>query len=368
MISSISRRRDRRLPPRDVRRPANIVARRGGQHRARRARRSSLERAPRAAARPAGAAKLRPRRSSSRRRRRSASSARTPSSTTSASARPGIARTDRRRFAASILDAILGGSASSRLFQEIREKRGMAYSVYTFASQYTDTGQFGVYVGTREENLAACLEIAAEQIARGRGREAAPERARAREGEPEGADRAVDGVDVEPDEPARQVADHRHGAALGRPDHRRDRGRRGRRGRRARAACCSRRSGCRPRASARARSGSARRSSAVNPALLAAQRREGPPQRARREGRDGARPGARGRRSRARRGRVDGRPRRSSTSRGPSGRRERRGGARGRRPVRRRHDRAGTPRRSTRGARGAGCRSSSRRTSRSARC
>ena len=53
--------------------------------------------------------------------------------------RPGIARSDRRRFAASLLDALLGGSASSRLFQEIREKRGMAYSVYTFASQYTDT-------------------------------------------------------------------------------------------------------------------------------------------------------------------------------------------------------------------------------------
>ena len=77
---------------------------------------------------------------------------------------PGISRSDRRRFAASILDAILGGSASSRLFQEIREKRGMAYAVYTFASQYTDTGLIGIYVGTREDNLAACLEIAAEQI------------------------------------------------------------------------------------------------------------------------------------------------------------------------------------------------------------
>jgi predicted Zn-dependent peptidase len=78
---------------------------------------------------------------------------------------PGIARSDRRRFAASLLDSILGGSASSRLFQEIREKRGMAYAVYTFASQYTDTGLVGVYLGTREDNLAACLEIAAEQIA-----------------------------------------------------------------------------------------------------------------------------------------------------------------------------------------------------------
>jgi predicted Zn-dependent peptidase len=78
---------------------------------------------------------------------------------------PGIARSDRRRFAASILDSILGGSASSRLFQEIREKRGMAYSVYSFASQYTDTGMVGIYVGTREENLAACIEICSEQIA-----------------------------------------------------------------------------------------------------------------------------------------------------------------------------------------------------------
>ena len=77
---------------------------------------------------------------------------------------PGISRSDRRRFAASLLDGILGGSASSRFFQEIREKRGMAYSVYTFASQYTDTGQIGFYVGTREENLPACLEIAVAQI------------------------------------------------------------------------------------------------------------------------------------------------------------------------------------------------------------
>jgi predicted Zn-dependent peptidase len=77
---------------------------------------------------------------------------------------PGISRSDRRRFAASLLDAILGGSASSRLFQEIREKRGMAYSVYSFASQYTDTGLVGIYIGTREENLGPCLEITDEQL------------------------------------------------------------------------------------------------------------------------------------------------------------------------------------------------------------
>jgi predicted Zn-dependent peptidase len=78
---------------------------------------------------------------------------------------PGIRRVDERRFAASILDAIVGGSASSRLFQEIREKRGMAYSVYSYASQYSDSGQVGLYVGTREENLAACLDIAVAELA-----------------------------------------------------------------------------------------------------------------------------------------------------------------------------------------------------------
>jgi predicted Zn-dependent peptidase len=77
----------------------------------------------------------------------------------------GISRSDRRRFAASLLDGILGGSASSRLFQEIREKRGMAYSVYSFVSQYVDTGLVGIYVGTREENLGPCVEICVEQVA-----------------------------------------------------------------------------------------------------------------------------------------------------------------------------------------------------------
>ena len=80
---------------------------------------------------------------SSRRRRASASSARTPSSTTSASPRPGSRAPTGAASRPRCWTAILGGSASSRLFQEIREKRGMAYAVYSFASQYTDTGQIG---------------------------------------------------------------------------------------------------------------------------------------------------------------------------------------------------------------------------------
>jgi predicted Zn-dependent peptidase len=77
---------------------------------------------------------------------------------------PGIARADDRRYAASILDAIVGGSASSRLFQEIREKRGMAYSVYSYGSQFAETGQVGVYIGTRGDNLLTCLEITAAEL------------------------------------------------------------------------------------------------------------------------------------------------------------------------------------------------------------
>ena len=78
---------------------------------------------------------------------------------------PGISRADPRRFTASILDGILGGSASSRLFQEVREKRGLAYNVYTFASLYAETGEIGVYVGTREENLGECCAILAREFA-----------------------------------------------------------------------------------------------------------------------------------------------------------------------------------------------------------
>src|SRR5439155_3530845 len=79
---------------------------------------------------------------------------------------PGIPRNDDRRFALAILDAILGGSSSSRLFQEIREKRGLAYAVYSWSSQYTDTGQIGIYVGTREDNIAKALEVIGVELDR----------------------------------------------------------------------------------------------------------------------------------------------------------------------------------------------------------
>jgi predicted Zn-dependent peptidase len=76
----------------------------------------------------------------------------------------GLSRDDDRRFSLSLLDSILGGSASSRLFQEIREKRGLAYNIYTFASLFAETGELGIYVGTREDNLEHCLEIVSQEI------------------------------------------------------------------------------------------------------------------------------------------------------------------------------------------------------------
>ena len=66
---------------------------------------------------------------------------------------PGIARDDERRFALRVLEGVLGGTSSSRLFQEVRERRGLAYSVFCFSNLYAHTGEVGLYVGTRPENL-----------------------------------------------------------------------------------------------------------------------------------------------------------------------------------------------------------------------
>ena len=70
---------------------------------------------------------------------------------------PGLARDDERRFALRVLEGVLGGTSSSRLFQEVRERRGLAYSVFCFSSLYAHTGEVGLYVGTRPENLAEAV-------------------------------------------------------------------------------------------------------------------------------------------------------------------------------------------------------------------
>jgi predicted Zn-dependent peptidase len=79
---------------------------------------------------------------------------------------PGIPRADERRFALRVLDTILGGATSSRLFQEVREKRGLAYAVYSYASHYADSGQVAVYVGTRPDNVTEAMEVIGTEVRR----------------------------------------------------------------------------------------------------------------------------------------------------------------------------------------------------------
>jgi predicted Zn-dependent peptidase len=79
---------------------------------------------------------------------------------------PGMSRHDDRRFALRVLDTIFGGTSSSRLFQEIRERRGLAYAVYTFTSAYQDTGQVGLYLGTRRENLVEAMGVVGSELNR----------------------------------------------------------------------------------------------------------------------------------------------------------------------------------------------------------
>lgn len=78
----------------------------------------------------------------------------------------GLSVTDPRRYAISLLNVILGGSMSSRLFQEVRERRGLAYSVYSFHSSYVDTGMMGVYVGTHKTSINETLSVILKEIKR----------------------------------------------------------------------------------------------------------------------------------------------------------------------------------------------------------
>ena len=72
---------------------------------------------------------------------------------------PGIVATDERRVVQTVLNSILGGGMSSRLFQEIREKRGLAYSVFSFASSYSDAGAFGLFAGTSPKKAPEVAEL-----------------------------------------------------------------------------------------------------------------------------------------------------------------------------------------------------------------
>jgi predicted Zn-dependent peptidase len=77
---------------------------------------------------------------------------------------PGLVRNDERRFVAGVLHGIVGGGMSSRLFQEVREKRGLAYSVFTFGSAYADSGMVGVYAGCLPKKAGEVLDVVRDEL------------------------------------------------------------------------------------------------------------------------------------------------------------------------------------------------------------
>jgi predicted Zn-dependent peptidase len=77
---------------------------------------------------------------------------------------PGVARRDDRRYALGVLNTALGGGMSSRLFQEVREKRGLAYSVYSYSEQYADTGVFGLYAGCLPKKVDEVLRVCVGEL------------------------------------------------------------------------------------------------------------------------------------------------------------------------------------------------------------
>lgn len=78
----------------------------------------------------------------------------------------GLKARDEERFALSILDSVLGGGMASRLFIEIREKKGLAYAVYSYHTLYQDTGQFTVYAGTRPSNAEQVIGLIKDEISK----------------------------------------------------------------------------------------------------------------------------------------------------------------------------------------------------------
>lgn len=78
----------------------------------------------------------------------------------------GVPYDDPDFYTAQVFSSVLGGGMSSRLFQEVREKRGLCYSVYSFNWSFDDTGLFGVYAGTAEEDVAGLVPVMADEICR----------------------------------------------------------------------------------------------------------------------------------------------------------------------------------------------------------
>ena len=128
------------------------------------------------------------------RRRACASSARTPSRSTSASAAPGSRAATSGASPSACSTRSSAGSRPRGCSRAVREERGLAYAVYSFAGQFTDTGQVGLYVGTRPDNLAEAMEVVEAELERLRERAGDRGGARPRARERQGARGARDGV------------------------------------------------------------------------------------------------------------------------------------------------------------------------------
>ena len=79
---------------------------------------------------------------------------------------PGVSYSDEDYYVAQVLSGLLGGGMSSRLFQEIREKRGLCYSVFSFSSSYADTGTFSVYAGTSDDHISELSHVLSDELLR----------------------------------------------------------------------------------------------------------------------------------------------------------------------------------------------------------
>jgi predicted Zn-dependent peptidase len=78
----------------------------------------------------------------------------------------GVAAGHKDRYAVHALNGVLGGSVSSRLFQEVREKRGLVYSIYSFLSTYSDAGMITIYAGTRPREVQRVIELVRRELKR----------------------------------------------------------------------------------------------------------------------------------------------------------------------------------------------------------
>src|SRR5690606_22612298 len=118
----------------------------------------------------------------------------------------GVGYHDPDYYAMAVASMVLGGGMSSRLFQEIRENRGLVYSIYSFSSAYADGGLFGIYAGTGEQGLTELLPVLCDELARATGDIEADEIARARAQLRAGMVRSLESTAARAEQLAREVS------------------------------------------------------------------------------------------------------------------------------------------------------------------